>query len=106
MSTSTVERTCMRCGTSELDHPAKYQQNVCLLTYEAMNVNWVQARDRHDAGLWPDELWEAYQRGHRFSADKAWGTPSPGVQEWIDRLERAVREPINGALYQHPLPLF
>lgn len=106
MSTPNVERTCMRCGMSELDHPAKSRDNTCLLMFDAMNVGWVQARDRYDGGLWPAELWEAYQRGHVYSRDRLWGTPSPAVQRWIDLLETAVREPIVGSLYQHPLPLF
>ncbi|WP_156250870.1 hypothetical protein [Pseudactinotalea terrae] len=106
MSTATLERTCMRCGTSELDHPARYEENICLLLADAMTVSWTQARDRYQAGLWPAPMWEAYQRGHAYSADRYWGTPTPAVTQWVQRLEWARREPIAGDLYQHPVPMF
>jgi len=102
----TLERTCMRCGISELDHPVKYDQNICLLMTDAMTVSWPQARDRYEAGLWPAPMWEAYQRGHAHTRDRYWGAPVAAVTQWMERLERACREPLAGALYQHPVPMF
>ena len=95
----------MRCGSSELDHPARYEQNTCLLLADAMTVSWNQARDRYRSGLWPAQLWEAYQRGHAATSDQLASAPTPPVAEWMKRLAHARANPIRGALYQLPVPL-
>jgi len=101
-----MERTCMICGRSELDHPARGWRNACLVAFEASRSTYAQGEQRASLGLWPAAAWEAFQRLHALTAATFRDAPEPDVAEWVDRLQAERSRQGRGSLYQLPVPLF